>query len=578
NIVFKACIIMACFSYISLAQNVSEAWNHVLKKDFDSSEIAFKKNLEQNPKDVRSILGLSYLYEMQYRYAESWNVYKQIMQANVNPVPYIYSIWLTPRFSSQMHVKNSGVQDVLKQLSQKGDKAGSLRAMAMEMLGSVETRNGNLKAAKQYYEKINAISSYTIIGPFEHISASGFNIAYPPEERYDTTEVYEGKNGTPASWFAPPLIKTDYWLDYQSYFPDRQAIYYANTFVWSPKKHIAQVRIGTSGSVKVFLNDTQILKDSNETNNDFDTYIVRTELSSGWNRLLVKVGYSELDRCNFLMRITDEEGNPIPGLKESAASQEYIRQKPSLIEFIPNPIIGELQNIIEQHPDWIEHYLLLADAYLRNDRAIEAEQLLKKALIISKDNPIILWKFIDTYSRGRKRDEVNTTYELLSSMSKDIPDGIIYKFNQYLDNEDFDRAEDMVNRIEQLLPQSETAYTLRIRYYDRKKMQDKVISTTREARKLYPLSWTYTELAAAFDFQTTRKRDTMISLYSKYLRQVYGEAPLIALAKAYLDDSKVKEWQKTFEELLTLSPSSPGFHFQMASVFMQLEQYDKAEK
>ena len=578
NIVFKACIIMACFSYISLAQNVSEAWNHVLKKDFDSSEIAFKKNLEQNPKDVRSILGLSYLYEMQYRYAESWNVYKQIMQANVNPVPYIYSIWLTPRFSSQMHVKNSGVQDVLKQLSQKGDKAGSLRAMAMEMLGSVETRNGNLKAAKQYYDKINAISSYTIIGPFEHISASGFNIAYPPEERYDTTEVYEGKNGTPASWFAPPMIKTDYWLDYQSYFPDRQAIYYANTFVWSPKKHIAQVRIGTSGSVKVFLNDTQILKDSNETNNDFDTYIVRTELSSGWNRLLVKVGYSELDRCNFLMRITDEEGNPIPGLKESAASQEYIRQKPSLIEFIPNPIIGELQNIIEQHPDWIEHYLLLADAYLRNDRAIEAEQLLKKALIISKDNPIILWKFIDTYSRGRKRDEVNTTYELLSSMSKDIPDGIIYKFNQYLDNEDFDRAEDMVNRIEQLLPQSETAYTLRIRYYDRKKMQDKVISTTREARKLYPLSWTYTELAAAFDFQTTRKRDTMISLYSKYLRQVYGEAPLIALAKAYLDDSKVKEWQKTFEELLTLSPSSPGFHFQMASVYMQLEQYDKAEK
>ena len=35
---------------------------------------------------------------------------------------------------------------------------------------------------------------------------------------------------------------------------------------------------------------------------------------------------------------------------------------------------------------------------------------------------------------------------------------------------------------------------------------------------------------------------------------------------------------KTFEELLILSPSSPGFHFQMATVFTQLEQYDKAEK
>jgi len=560
------------------AQDINQAWNYILKKEFDSSEIVFRNILEHNPKDVRSIVGLSYLLEMRHRNAESWNVYKQIMKADIDPVPYLYSIWLTPRFSTQMHDKKSGVQEVLKQLSQKGDKPGSLRAMAMEMLGSVETRNGNIKAATQYYDRINALSSYSIIGPFEHISASGFGIAYPPEEIHDTTEVYEGKNGTPVSWFHPPLIKRDYWLDFQSYFPDRQAIYYANTFVWSPKNMTMQVRVGTSGSLKIFLNDAEILRDSNETNNDFDTYIVRTDLVAGWNRLLVKVGYSEIDRCNFLIRITDEDGNPVPGLKHTAYTQQYARQKPSRIEFIPNPIIEELKQIIEQHPDWIEHYLVLADAYLRNDRAIEAEQLLKRALNISKENPIILWKFIDTYARGRKKDEVNTTYELLSSMSKDIPDGIIYKFNQYLDNEDYDRAEDMVNRIEQLLPKSETAYTLRIRYYDKKKMQDKVISTTREARKQFPLSWTYTELAAAFDFQTTRRRDTMISLYAKYLKQVYGEAPLLSLAKVYLEDSKVKEWQKTFDKLLTLSPSSPGFHYQMANIFIQLEQYDKAEK
>ncbi|MFM6956657.1 MAG: DUF3857 domain-containing protein [Ignavibacteria bacterium] len=560
------------------AQSSADPWSYIQKKDFDSAEIVFKESLSKNPKDIRLILGLSYLLEMRYRYQESWNVYKTIVQATSDPIPYLYSIWLTPRFSTQMHEKKSGVQDILKQLTLKGDKAGSLRAMAMEMLGSVEIRNRNLKSAKQYYDGIKALSSYQIIGPFEHISASGFTIPYPPEEKFEIGEKYEGKNGTPASWFIPPYIKSDYWLDFQAYFPDRQAIFYANTFVWSPNAEIVNVRIGTSGSVKVFLNDSEIIRDSNETNNDFDTYIVKTELSKGWNRLLVKVGYSEIDRCNFLMRITDDEGNPIPGLQESAQPQAYEKQKPRIIEHIPNPIIAQLQSIIEQHPLWIEHYLLLADAYLRNDRAIEAEQLLKQALLISKDNPLILWKFLDTYARGRKKDEVNTTYELLASMSKDIPDGIIHKFNQHLENEDFDRAEDMVNRIEQLLPGSETAYTLRIRYYDKKRMQDKVISTVREARKKFPQSWTYTELSAAFDFQATRKRDTMIGMYAKFLQSVYGEAPLLALAKSYLEDSKVKDWEKTFAELLTLSPSSPGFHFQMASVYTQLEQYDKAEK
>ncbi|MFZ9977158.1 MAG: DUF3857 domain-containing protein [Candidatus Kapaibacteriota bacterium] len=560
------------------AQSSADPWSYIQKKDFDSAEIVFKESLSKNPKDIRLILGLSYLLEMRYRYQESWNVYKTIVQATSDPIPYLYSIWLTPRFSTQMHEKKSGVQDILKQLIVKGDKAGSLRAMAKEMLGSVEIRNRNLKSAKQYYDGIKALSSYQIIGPFEHISASGFTIPYPPEEKFEIGEKYEGKNGTPASWFIPPYIKSDYWLDFQAYFPDRQAIFYANTFVWSPNAEIVNVRIGTSGSVKVFLNDSEIIRDSNETNNDFDTYIVKTELSKGWNRLLVKVGYSEIDRCNFLMRITDDEGNPMPGLQESAQPQAYKKQKPRIIEHIPNPIIAQLQSIIEQHPLWIEHYLLLADAYLRNDRAIEAEQLLKQALLISKDNPLILWKFLDTYARGRKKDEVNTTYELLASMSKDIPDGIIHKFNQHLENEDFDRAEDMVNRIEQLLPGSETAYTLRIRYYDKKRMQDKVISTVREARKKFPQSWTYTELSAAFDFQATRKRDTMIGMYAKFLQSVYGEAPLLALAKSYLEDSKVKDWEKTFAELLTLSPSSPGFHFQMASVYTQLEQYDKAEK
>ena len=572
-------IVSCVFSVMNaFGQLNTDPWSYIIKKDFDSAEIVFKEKLSANPKDIRMILGLSYLLEMRHRYQESWNVYKTIVQATDDPIPYLYSIWLSPRFSTQMHEKKSGVQDILKQLTLKGDKAGSLRAMAMEMLGSVEIRNRNVKSAKQYYAGIKALSAYQIIGPFEHISASGFNIAYPPEDKFALGEIYEGKNGTPASWFIPPYIKSDYWLDFQAYFPDRQAIYYANTFVWSPNNAKVNVRIGTSGSVKVFLNDTEIIRDSNETNNDFDTYIVKTELSKGWNRLLVKVGYSEIERCNFLMRITDDEGNPIDGLKESAQSQDYVKQKPSIIEYIPNPIITQLKGIIEKHPDWIEHYLLLADAYLRNDRAIEAEQLLKKALSISKDNPIVLWKFLDTYARGRKKDEVNTTYEMLAAMSKDIPDGIIHKFNQHLDNEDFDRAEDMVNRIEQLLPGTETAYTLRIRYYDKKRMQDKVISTVREAKKKFPQSWTFTELAALFDFQASRKRDTMIGMYSKYLQSVYGEAPLLALAKAYLEDSKVKDWEKTYAELLALSPSSPGFHFQMASVYTQLEQYDKAEK
>ena len=175
-------------------QQLGSVLESMLDDAFKGYEIVFKDKLSANPKDIRLILGLSYLLEMRHRYQESWNVYKTIVQATDDPIPYLYSIWLSPRFSTQMQEKKSGVQDILKQLTLKGDKAGSLRAMAMEMLGSVEIRNRNMKSAKQYYDGIKALSAYQIIGPFEHISASGFTIAYPPEDKFAIGEIYEGKH------------------------------------------------------------------------------------------------------------------------------------------------------------------------------------------------------------------------------------------------------------------------------------------------------------------------------------------------------------------------------------------------
>jgi len=53
------------------AKDINQAWSHILKKEFDSSEIVFRSILENNPKDVRCIVGLSYLLEMRHRNAES---------------------------------------------------------------------------------------------------------------------------------------------------------------------------------------------------------------------------------------------------------------------------------------------------------------------------------------------------------------------------------------------------------------------------------------------------------------------------------------------------------------------------
>lgn len=78
----------------------------------------------------------------------------------------------------------------------------------------------------------------------------------------------------------------------------------------------------------------------------------------------------------------------------------------------------------------------------------------------------------------------------------------------------------MLARIEKSLPKSELYYNLRIRLYDKKKLQEKVIQTAKEAYSTYQENWGFTELAAIFDFQASRKRDTMIAMYKRFLKRI----------------------------------------------------------
>lgn len=555
---------------------IDEAWKAWEQNDNVTVEQKFLAAIKADPKNTRAYIGLAYLYELQHRDKEAWAIFKNILVSEPDATPYFYSSWYTAKISTNQYDIASGVIDVYEKYSLKADQTGVLKAMSHEVLGNLYQRKGQLERAKKHFEAISSLEQWAIIGPFENISASGFNAIYPPETEFNMTAEYVGKNNVPAKWFVPPSIKFDKWLDFQSYFGDRQTFLYANTFVYSPKKQTVHVRVGTSGALKTFLNDVEIIRDSLETNNDFDTYIVETELQQGWNRLLVKVGYSEIERCNFLARITDQNGEPIQGLTSSNQPQSYSKITPAFIRSVPLFAKEFFKKKIEENPTHIENYLMLADCFLRNDQAIEAELLLRKAQKMSPNCGIIYKYFLEAYNRGRKRDELITTYEKMVALNKDLVDALLYKFAQHLENEDFDKAEEVLGKIEKQLPESEIVYASRLDLYSKKKLTEKVIQTAKDGYAKFPTNWKYVNLACIIDYQTTRKQDGTIDILKKYLQSDYNETGLSNLAKAYLEASKLDDWEKTYKKMLEYAPSSPGYHNQMANVFISLQKYDRA--
>lgn len=559
-------------------QFVEEAWKVWEADDHQTVEQKFISAIEQDRNNTRAYVGLSYLYNLQGNDEKSWIAFKNVLNTVENFYPYVYSAWLTSKFQRNFDNKEAGIIELLEELTIKSDSGNVLKAMANEVLGEYYQEKGELSKSKHYYHRLNSINDWVLIGPFDNISASGFDKVYPPEIEFDLSKSYEGKSGIPARWFPLKVIRDSRWIDFRRYFSYFQSIFYANNFVYSPQRQIVQIRIGTSGSLKAFLNDELIIQCFDENNNDLDTYIVETELQQGWNRLLIKCGFSEISSCNFLCRITDSNGEAIDGLKFSIASRQYNRQPHASKEVIENFAEAFFKQKIKENPDHLENYLLLADCYLRNDKAIEAKLVLRDAIKLAPTCVVLYHQILEAYQRGEKYDEFETTIEKIYSLDKSIPYVLEYKISNYIDNEEIEKAEELLKFLEKIMPESEKVYELYIGLYGLKEQFEKLIEMSSKAYQKYPTNWEFASLEALISIQKTQRYDEAINILKKHLDNKMTTLGLTTLANIYLKSSDIQKWEESYQKTIEIDPTGPGYHYQMANVFVALQDYEKAEK
>ena len=363
-------------------KQVEEAWQAWQKNDLTSVEEHFQTAIDLDETNFRAYVGLTLLYNMQDEHNSSWKILEKALNYTDNTFPYIYGFLLTQAIMMNRFDDDSNCMKYLEEVAKQGDPTGVLQAVLYNTLTDYYKTEKKLSKARQYVTDIHAISDWMLIGPFENISASGYDAVYAPELEYDPLSEYEGKEKVPAFWFQNTPSDMYVWIDLLKHFGVEEAVFYANCFVHSPIKQTVQIRTGTSGSLKVFLNDESIFEIYDENNNAEDTYVVETELQEGWNRLLIKTGYSEIDKCNFYARITDAGGKPVKGLEYSLEKKVYISKPLAPVTNIENFALKYFKHQIELHPEYPENYVLLATSYFVQDKAIEAELILKKAMEI----------------------------------------------------------------------------------------------------------------------------------------------------------------------------------------------------
>jgi tetratricopeptide (TPR) repeat protein len=557
---------------------VAQAWMYWGQNSQQKVEKGFRDAIRANPDNPRAYIGLTFLYEFQRKDVEAWDVFRKIIDLEKNFYPYVFASWYSPKLDPRQGGVKPGLLDFLQKLTQGTEESGTLKAMAWSILGEYYQQLGDLRKTKESFSNMNAINQWAVIGPFQNISASGFDKVFPPEEEFNPTQTYRGKNNVPCKWFKLSATSPSNWIDFQRYFAYTDAIFYANNFVYSPKEQPVQVRIGTSGFLKAFLNDDPLISDLQETNNGLDTYIIEASLQKGWNRFLLKCGYSEISNCNFLMRITDSRGEPLEGLKMETDAQQYRQHpgiQPKLIEIFAESFF---KTKIEENPAHIENYILLADCFLKNGKTIQAELILRKAMKLLPDCALLYSRMWQSYRYGQKNDEGLRTREKLYSLDKTYAEALEDKISEALTKEELDTAEELIKELETLVPESEKGFEDLITLYGKRKQQDKLAQLNHNAYAKYPTNIFFAVNEANLSTATTKNYDEAIRIMENYLQHMYTAPALRYLSAYYIYAAQSDKGIETFKKVFDLDPASPGFHAILADVHIARQDYVNAEK
>lgn len=570
-----ALLVFAGFSCNALAQQPNEGWNALSANDLSAARTAFARSTAIDPKNALGWFGASLEAELRNDDDAAWTSMMQALSTVDTLHPYLYSVLASETFRTASVRKRSEVASILMKVINDPDPSGVLWASALHRLGHADASRERIASAKKWYDRLGAIRTWRMAGPFDNISNSGHDRRFEPEQNDDPSAVFTSADGGELRWFAPPEQRLDGWVDL-TYFSSRVAgQYYAVAYVKSPAQQRVQFRLGTSGSFKLFLNDTLIREDRHELNNDVDSYITEATLASGWNKVMVKVGASRIDACNFLLRLTSAAGIPVDGLDYSTVPQSYTAVAPEP-RIIAHPYTRYFNERIAREPDVLLNYLFLADVYLHNDQADSALAVIRASRAVSPDCMLAHLRSMIAYDRTDQKSARESTLEHIMSLIPNSAFSASQRFSRALEQEKLDDAERALIEYRSYDSTSKLCFDHRISLAIARKQYDDVTALVNQARLRYPDNPMFAIIAANIAEGAKSKDPSAVDILTQHLSHTATFDGLSALATQYMKESNIAGALECYDRKLRMVPVGCGIYSQLADLHMSRKDWKSA--
>jgi transglutaminase-like putative cysteine protease/tetratricopeptide (TPR) repeat protein len=318
-----------------------------------------------------------------------------------------------------------------------------LRAAARLALARAAVYRNALAEADALYAGLGYLRKWMVVGPFENVSHSGFDRAFPPEEGINYRKTYSGLNQRAIGWVHLGFVSpAGVCLLNESVDADEASIIYAVTAVSSPKAQAAWLRLDRTGAVKVLLNGAEVLRDERYQQRNAllaDTYAVPVALRAGWNTLLVKMATNDDTRdADVRLRLTDAAGQPLPGLTIDPAHAAGAA-KPDKMKATESVWLTDLP----KQPTGPEVALAASAIELAAGEKQAAIDRLQAALKTWPQCAVLHWALSEAYAEDEQGDEAQAERAETRKLSKRIAEAELAETNSResdLTNAEFQKA------------------------------------------------------------------------------------------------------------------------------------------
>lgn len=502
---------------------------------------------------------------------------RQFFEVSDNPEPYLSSLWVEFMISSDIASKGDDFVDFMQEIYDSEKISERMKINAIEYIRKYYDLLGDFRTADEYSSKINSIMKWQFVGDFENISGSGFEKYWEPIDHAEPDYIFHARTNAPVKWFELKNYRPGFWIRMNHHFYARDAVTFAQTFCTSPENIDAQIRVGTSGSLKVWVNDKLVISEQEERNNGVDTYIATIKLNKGNNRVLLQLGESELrGNCNFFARICDDNGKTLDNLTFSAEFAKYSAASDYGSRRIPNNTEIYFEQKIKGEPDKLLNYILLAHQYMQNDKTYEARKVINAGQKIAPNCSYLDWQLIQLYLRDENRTELSMVQEKIKGNDPDNPMSLNIFFNEAIENKNYEEAEKLLDKITAGKQKSLLSYSSRIKLASAKREVEKFNNLVDEAYSKFPY---HTEFVVYKYFITKEiKKDPKkaAEYLEDYLDERYDNDIIEVLVSYLFSINKIDEGIDLLKSRIASDPTVPSFYQDIGRIYSGLSNYKEA--